>query len=256
MAGSGAAAAADATTGEAGGGPREEEVEVEDAPAESGRQQQRQQQQQRGGGSAVEEAAPKRRRMEGASAGPGRGEEVAGGVGGEQAAAAGAAEERQVATAAAGSRGPPAAGRGRSMEAGGELGEEVSARRVRRRTEPMGSAARATSAGRMPWEGQPRWMKLARGLGGVSSDDEHDAGGSSSMVTEQLTVPADETQRARHTLRVTGPLVWCSTCAGYALRRWGVRLRGACRPRRGDATRRRLELLHQGRHPITGAAIL
>ncbi len=59
-----------------------------------------------------------------------------------------------------------------------------------------------------------------------------------------------------HVLRITGNLVWCARCAAYASRRWGVRLRGACRPGAGDATRSRLEALARGRHPITGMQLL
>ncbi len=138
--------------------------------------------------------------------------------------------------------------------------EEGADRRVRRRTGRESSAeeveCQAEGRTRMPWQGEPRWMRLARGLGGVDSEDEGVANLDGSADDGQQGEREVSRQRGGHTLRVTGPLVWCSSCAGYALRRWGVRLRGVCRPRKGDATRRRLELLHQGKHPLTGIPIL
>ncbi len=244
-----AAAAVDAATGGRGGEAGAEEVEGGAVSAVTpGRG---------GDNAAVEEAARKKRRVERAAAMPGRDDDLPGGAGGAQATAAAADAGQRGAAAAAGSRGPPAAGRSGEGAARRASSEGEADRRVRRRTAPAGSATQGTSGGRMPWEGQPRWMRIARGLGGVSSEDEHDVYEEAAGVgAEQLATCTDDVQSGRLTLRVTGPLVWCSACAGYALRRWGVRLRGACRPRRGDATRRRLELLHQGRHPITGVAIL
>lgn len=142
------------------------------------------------------------------------------------------------------------------MRAAEAVGEEDGA------AQGSGQGARHREADeyRLPWMEDPLWMRLGRGLGGV--EQERVIGPAGSGV-EQVEEAAEEERQvrtaaaaSRHSLRVTGPLVWCASCAAYAMRRWGARLRGECRPRRGDATRRRLELLQQGRHPITGAHLL
>ena len=58
-----------------------------------------------------------------------------------------------------------------------------------------------------------------------------------------------------HLLRVTGPMVWCARCACHALKRHGTGLKGACVVRKQDATHKRLQRLHAGRHPVSGAVI-
>ncbi len=58
-----------------------------------------------------------------------------------------------------------------------------------------------------------------------------------------------------HVLAATGAFIWCRRCARYAHLRVGTGLRGACKPSKGDATRRRIELLQQGLHPITGVRL-
>ena len=58
-----------------------------------------------------------------------------------------------------------------------------------------------------------------------------------------------------HLLRATGALVWCARCACHAIKRHGTGLKGACVVRRSDATQKRLQRLHAGRHPVTGKAL-
>ncbi len=106
----------------------------------------------------------------------------------------------------------------------------------------------------------PSWAPRLPPLTAVPADD-HDQrhGGDGQGVTTADPAPAvaspSDASRTGHVLRVTGSLVWCMRCAAYASRRWGARLRGSCRPGTGDSTRSRLELLSQGRHPITGVSL-
>ncbi len=63
------------------------------------------------------------------------------------------------------------------------------------------------------------------------------------------------TDPATHNVVITGPIAWCTRCARYAHQRTGRGLTSTCDPLRGGATQRRLALLAQGRHPITGLAL-
>ncbi len=58
-----------------------------------------------------------------------------------------------------------------------------------------------------------------------------------------------------HNVVITGPITWCTRCARYAHQRAGRGLAADCNPLRGGATPRRLALLAQGRHPITGISL-
>ncbi len=55
-----------------------------------------------------------------------------------------------------------------------------------------------------------------------------------------------------HVLLHVGPMVFCSRCGAYALSRVGARLAGQCIKTSSRATRRRLDRMRQGLHPITG----
>ncbi len=59
-----------------------------------------------------------------------------------------------------------------------------------------------------------------------------------------------------HAVVVTGPIAWCTRCARYAHQRTGRGLAGSCDPLARGATPRRLDLLAQGRHPITGTPLV
>ncbi len=145
-------------------------------------------------------------------------------------------------------------------------GADVAGRRVRLRA---GDGAGGGSERRELWwirdpSWMPDWMPRLPPLppaGDAShaqdrrSDEErraHSAGYDRTGEGAQASAEA----RSGHVLRITGNLVWCTRCAAYAVRRWGARLRGVCRPGMGDATRSRLAALSQGRHPITGAQLL
>ncbi len=143
---------------------------------------------------------------------------------------------------------------------------------VRRRVEESGARAL--------WSSPPSWLYLpAQGIGvGMDIvppeemtvrgetrgfDDGELARSTRRRIALEGQVPPGEeeggsaTGRGRddgreHVLAATGAFIWCRRCARYAHLRVGVGLRGDCRPSRGDATRRRLDLLRQGLHPITG----
>ncbi len=63
---------------------------------------------------------------------------------------------------------------------------------------------------------------------------------------------ADAIPPSAHNVVITGPIAWCTRCARYAHQRAGRGLTTQCNPLAGGATPRRLTLLAQGRHPITG----
>ncbi len=166
---------------------------------------------------------------------------------------------------------------GQSVEQGGahhgqaardDDGADADGRRVRRReaAETGGVEGQHHVLG---WIREPSWMpewmpRLPPLVREGADDQEHGreraaddrVGQSTGSAQADAASRADGLERSGHSLRITGNLVWCSRCAAYASRRWGVRLRGVCRPGTGDATRSRLELLVQGRHPITGAQLV
>ena len=62
-------------------------------------------------------------------------------------------------------------------------------------------------------------------------------------------------QKGGHWLKCSGNLVWCVKCACFAHKRFGVGLKGRCRPAKTGAVRARLARLHMGFHPVTGVAL-
>ncbi len=148
----------------------------------------------------------------------------------------------------------------------GDDGADADGRRVRQRGD-VRERARADQR-EMEWIREPAWMPdwMPRlpPLPPREVDDQVSERRAGADRLELRSGPdradgaarASRTNQSGHVLRITGSLVWCARCAAYASRRWGVRLRGACRPGTGDATRSRLQSLSQGRHPITGAQLL
>ncbi len=146
-------------------------------------------------------------------------------------------------------------------------GADADGRRVRRReaAEPGGDEGHHVLEWIREPSWMPEWMPRLPPLGREGPDDQEHGRArpaddplvqSTGAAQADAAPRADGLARSGHSLRITGSLVWCSRCAAYASRRWGVRLRGACRPGTGDATRSRLELLAQGRHPITGVQLV
>ncbi len=102
-------------------------------------------------------------------------------------------------------------------------------------------------------EEEEGFTRQVRQRGGLSSADGHSPVDEAIASDQTGTAEhADDSSASGHVLRLTGGMIWCRRCARYAHRRVGVGLRGICQPSLGDATRRRLELLEQGCHPITG----
>ena len=99
-----------------------------------------------------------------------------------------------------------------------------------------------------PWERDPQWLYLPHSAQRI----EEEAKGSRAQEEGQ------QTQRGRggHLLRVTGPMVWCTRCACHAMARLGTGLKGTCVIRQRNATRKRLQRLHAGRHPVTGGPLV
>ena len=116
-----------------------------------------------------------------------------------------------------------------------------------------GEATRARQASEQaaPWLQDPQWLYLPHlqedraeaGKEQVGRSDEEQGGGLSTQWHKGV---------GGHLLRATGALIWCARCACHAIKRHGTGLKGACVIRRRDATQKRLQRLHAGRHPVTG----
>ncbi len=68
--------------------------------------------------------------------------------------------------------------------------------------------------------------------------------------------PVDAANARGHSLRITGPVIWCNLCGRYATRRLGKALKSDCSGTAGPAYVTRLARLRDGRHPLTGKFIL
>ncbi len=64
--------------------------------------------------------------------------------------------------------------------------------------------------------------------------------------------PVDGADAGGHLLRVSGPLIWCSRCGRYAMRRVRGTLRGACGGEATGAYATRVARMWAGKHPLTG----
>ena len=109
-------------------------------------------------------------------------------------------------------------------------------------------------SGVMPWELDPQWMYLPHlaQQRGETEGDQAGGGREEQGVAERLVLRG----RGGHLLRVTGPMVWCARCACHAVARHGAGLKGVCGERKSDATQKRLQRLHAGRHPISGRPLV
>ncbi len=67
--------------------------------------------------------------------------------------------------------------------------------------------------------------------------------------------PVDAADSSGHALRITGPLIWCSRCGRYAMRRVRRSLREACAGEATGAYATRLARLWAGKHPLTDARL-
>ncbi len=68
--------------------------------------------------------------------------------------------------------------------------------------------------------------------------------------------PVDAEESNGHTLHITGPVIWCSKCGRYALRRVRRSLRSSCVGQALGAYGTRLARLREGRHPLTNASLI
>ena len=105
---------------------------------------------------------------------------------------------------------------------------------------------------REPWLRDPDWLYLPQ-----AQRREENGNGDELSSAAGIAVPTERTRLAEegvpHTIRITGALVWCTSCACFALNRLGVGLKGSCSRNKAEgAARRRLQRLHTGLHPITG----
>ena len=106
-------------------------------------------------------------------------------------------------------------------------------------------------AGSRPWEEDPAWLCLPH-----LQEEERDRNESMSgaLGTEEgiSNRAATQVQKGGHWLKCTGNLVWCTRCACFAHKRFGVGLKDVCKPVKRGARSVRLARLHTGCHPITG----
>ncbi len=68
--------------------------------------------------------------------------------------------------------------------------------------------------------------------------------------------PADTLDASGHSLRITGPMIWCAKCGRYALRRVGKSLKSTCKGVAEGAYYTRLARLREGRHPLKNTALI
>ena len=119
-----------------------------------------------------------------------------------------------------------------------------------------GGAARDVEEDRraMPWERDPDWLYLPH-----LPARRHDQGGGMVDGSRVKAIGGEQLpQRGAggHLMRVTGPMAWCARCACHAVARHGIGFKGACMVRRNDATQKRLQRLHSGRHLVTGKTLV
>ena len=103
----------------------------------------------------------------------------------------------------------------------------------------------------VPWMQDPEWLYLPhlRAERGTAGGEGNSGGGN---VDGRGGERVGGTGKDGHILRTTGPLIWCARCACHALQRLGTGLKGTCTRRENDATKKRLQRLHAGRHPVSG----
>ncbi len=68
--------------------------------------------------------------------------------------------------------------------------------------------------------------------------------------------PVDALDARGHSLRITGPMIWCSRCGRYALQRVGRSLKSACKGEAVGAYLTRLARLREGRHPLKNTPLI
>ena len=103
----------------------------------------------------------------------------------------------------------------------------------------------------VPWLQDPEWLYLPhlqaeRGLAGGQGNGGGGSEEGGGVSRDMRKGPGG------HLLRTTGPLIWCARCACHALQRHGTGLKGECVARKNDATNKRLQRLHAGKHPVSG----
>ena len=138
----------------------------------------------------------------------------------------------------------------------------------------------AASSSHLPWEpqeqrgaGEEEGWKREEGEEGVGlhspTEEEATAPGKEGGVrvrrrlrgkqrppahAEESTKPlVVEAKNKGHSMRRRGPVIFCVRCASYAIHRVGTGLKSLCTP--SASSGKRLERLHQSRHPVTGSLI-
>ena len=103
----------------------------------------------------------------------------------------------------------------------------------------------------LPWLRDPPWLLLSPLQAQQEQDEEV---GSSRHGDEARGNEPRPSQKGAggHLLRTTGALIWCARCACHAFQRHGRGLKGTCVIRKSDATQKRPQRLHAGRHLVTG----
>ncbi len=179
----------------------------------------------------------------------------------------GAAEDEQEGIG----RGGRSSDRGRKNKKDALAGASTASKRPRRPSQDTaaqgGESGSEEARGRgskrpaMPSEHRPR-DKRARQEGVAEAVDPSPGGQDQSgrvfgrRYTGLAADPVDAQQSRGHSLRITGPMIWCAKCARYALRRVGKSLKGECVGQALGAYATRLARLKEGRHPLTNAALV
>ena len=106
----------------------------------------------------------------------------------------------------------------------------------------------------IPWFRDPLWLRFPPLQ--TQQEQDKEAGSSRHGCEARDTEPRPCQKGAgEHLLRTTGAPIRCARCACHAFQRHGRGLKGICVIRKTDATQKRPQRLHAGRHPITSKNI-